>query len=84
MSADPAGMLVHGMGADLAEPDWAPLTDAEVSAVLAGYPLTDASRAGRAGGAGTGEDGAADAVVTWRSPRPMSAAALVRRGGTTV
>ncbi|MBO0770710.1 MAG: aminoglycoside phosphotransferase family protein [Actinobacteria bacterium] len=59
------------MGTDPAEPDWSPLTDPEVSAVLAEYQLD-------------GADGAADAVVTWRSPRPMSAAALVRRGGTTV
>src|SRR5215470_12064602 len=57
------GLLVHGMGRDLAEPDWPPLTDDEVSAVLARY--------GRPGGA---------AVVSWRSPRPMSAAALVRCG----
>lgn len=73
MTADPgpAGLLVHGMGTDPAEPDWSPLTDPEVSAVLAEYQLD-------------GADGAADAVVTWRSPRPMSAAALVRRGGTTV
>jgi Ser/Thr protein kinase RdoA (MazF antagonist) len=30
--------LVHGMGKELAEPDWAALTDAEVRAVLARYP----------------------------------------------
>jgi Ser/Thr protein kinase RdoA (MazF antagonist) len=54
------------MGKDLAEPDWEPLTDGEVSAVLAGYRLPA---------------GPAEAVVTWRSPRPMSAAALVSCGG---
>ena len=59
------------MGKDLAEPDWEPLTDGEVTAVLASY-----HRPGRAG--------AAEAVVTWRSPRPMSAAALVSDGGATV
>jgi Ser/Thr protein kinase RdoA (MazF antagonist) len=58
-----AGFLVHGMGKALAEPDWAPLTPDEVSAVLARY-----GRPGRA-------------AITWRSPRPMSAAALVRSGG---
>jgi Ser/Thr protein kinase RdoA (MazF antagonist) len=67
-----AGLLVHGMGKDLAEPDWAPLMDSEVTAILAGYRLP-----GPAGAS-------ADAVVTWRSPRPMSAAALVGRGGVTV
>jgi Ser/Thr protein kinase RdoA (MazF antagonist) len=59
--------LVHSMGTELTEPDWSPLTDAEVQAVLAGYA-----------GGGSGVS------VTWRSPRPMSAAALVRRGGETL
>ncbi len=49
------------MGRELAEPDWAALTDAEVSEVFG-----------------------ATSAVAWRSPRPMSAAALVRRGTTTV
>ena len=57
----------HGMGRDLVEPDWPPLTDAEVSAVLARY--------GRATG---------PAAVRWRSPRPMSAAALVGCDGEEV
>jgi Ser/Thr protein kinase RdoA (MazF antagonist) len=56
------------MGRDLVEPDWPPLTDAEVSAVLARY--------GRAAGQA--------AVVRWRSPRPMSAAALVDSDGKDV
>jgi Ser/Thr protein kinase RdoA (MazF antagonist) len=55
----------HGMGKELVEPDWPPLTGAEVSAVLARY--------GRAAGA-----------VRWRSPRPMSAAALVACDGAEV
>jgi Ser/Thr protein kinase RdoA (MazF antagonist) len=55
------------MGRDLVEPDWPPLTDAEVSAVLARY--------GRIAG---------QAAVRWRSPRPMSAAALVESGGEEV
>src|ERR1700747_3099623 len=60
-----AGVLAHGMGRTLVEPDWRPLSGAEVTAVLARY----------------GPPGA-DAVVLWHSPRPMSAAALVRRPGT--
>ena len=59
----PAG-LVHGMGKELALPDWSPLTSAEVHTVLARYP--------RAPG---------DEMITWRSPRPMSAAGLIRHGG---
>jgi len=62
MSQPPAGPgLVHGMGRELVAPDWPPLTDPEVAAVLAAYP-------GCAG----------PPAVTWRSPRPMSAAGLVR------
>jgi len=61
--AGDAGFLAHGMGKELVEPDWPPLSQDEVSAVLARY--------GRPGGA----------VIGWRSPRPMSAAALVLCGG---
>ncbi|MGW6920282.1 phosphotransferase enzyme family protein [Streptomyces sp. NPDC054950] len=50
--------LAHGLGADPVEPDWAPLTDDEVTDVV---------------GAG--------ARVVWRSPRPLSAAAVVERDG---
>jgi Ser/Thr protein kinase RdoA (MazF antagonist) len=57
------------MGTELVEPDWPPLTDDEVSEVLAGWGTPDS---------------ADRPVVTWRSPRPMSAAALVRRGTATV
>jgi Ser/Thr protein kinase RdoA (MazF antagonist) len=53
------------MGRDLAEPDWLPLTDDELLAIL-----------GRSDPGGLGRR----PVVTWRSPRPMSAAALVRHG----
>jgi Ser/Thr protein kinase RdoA (MazF antagonist) len=60
---------VHGMGRELAEPDWLPLTDAELRAIL-----------GRSAPGGLGRQ----PVVTWRSPRPMSAAALVRHGDATV
>jgi Ser/Thr protein kinase RdoA (MazF antagonist) len=79
----PAAGLVHGMGKELVEPDWAPLTADEVSAVLSGYDMP------------TGNDVAASApahpatphtgtVVAWSSPRPMSAAGLVRRSTGTV
>jgi len=61
--------LVHGMGKELVEPDWPPLTDDKVSEVLGGWRTPDS---------------AAQPVVTWRSPRPMSAAALVRQGTVTV
>ncbi|MGW0869330.1 phosphotransferase enzyme family protein [Streptomyces sp. NPDC002740] len=50
--------LAHGLGTDPVEPDWAPLTDDEVTDVV---------------GAG--------ARVVWRSPRPLSAAAVVERDG---
>lgn len=60
---------VHGMGRELAEPDWPPLTDDELRGVL-----------GRGDPGGLGRQ----PVVTWRSPRPMSAAALVRLGDATL
>jgi len=69
----PSAGLVHGMGKELVEPDWAPLTGDEVSAVLASYAVP-ASHA--VPGTGT--------VVAWSSPRPMSAAGLARRGAGTV
>jgi Ser/Thr protein kinase RdoA (MazF antagonist) len=80
----PAG-LVHGMGKELVVPDWSPLTSAEVHTVLARYPLPGSQREVRAGpGAQPGPAGlalAGDEMITWRSPRPMSAAGLIRRGG---
>jgi Ser/Thr protein kinase RdoA (MazF antagonist) len=57
------------MGRDLAEPDWLPLTDDEMLAIL-----------GHSEPGGLGRR----PVVTWRSPRPMSAAALVRHGDAMV
>jgi Ser/Thr protein kinase RdoA (MazF antagonist) len=60
---------VHGMGRELAEPDWPPLTDDELRGIL-----------GRRDPGGLGRQ----PVVIWRSPRPMSAAALVRHGDATV
>jgi Ser/Thr protein kinase RdoA (MazF antagonist) len=62
-----AAFRAHGMGKALVEPDWPPLTGAEVRAVLAAYGLR--------GGA---------VSVRWRSPRPMSAAALAGRDGEEV
>ena len=73
----PTAGLVHGMGKELVEPDWAPLTSAEVGAVLARYDLPTGS-AGPADVPGTGT------VVAWSSPRPMSAAGLVNHGTGTV
>ena len=52
------------MGRELASPDWPALTDDEVGTVLRAYP-------------GVASSGAA---VVWRSPRPMSAAAVVSAG----
>jgi Ser/Thr protein kinase RdoA (MazF antagonist) len=57
------------MGKELAEPDWNPLTTAEVRAVLGHYQPRDLAGL------------APEAVVTWRSPRPMSAAGLARWPG---
>jgi Ser/Thr protein kinase RdoA (MazF antagonist) len=57
-------LLVHGLGRELTEPDWAPVADHEAQTVLARYRLI----------------GAAQATVLWRSPRPMSAVAIVRCG----
>ena len=70
----PTAGLVHGMGKELVEPDWVPLTGDEVGAVLARYGLG----AGHAAASRTGT------VVAWSSPRPMSAAGLVRHGTGTV
>jgi len=72
MSASPASGLVHGMGQTLVEADWPALTDDEVRAVLRHFDQHEGVSASRA------------AVVTWRSPRPMSAAALVHFANETV
>ena len=94
-TAAPAG-LVHGMGKDLVEPDWSPLTPGEVSTVLAQFatpatgPVSGSVPGPAAVPASTpvsspGESDTGDrAVIVWRSPRPMSAAALVRSGGDAV
>ena len=66
--------LVHGMGKELVVPDWSPLTSAEVHLVLARYPRIST-------GTSTGHARDSDEMITWRSPRPMSAAGLIRRGG---
>jgi Ser/Thr protein kinase RdoA (MazF antagonist) len=54
------------MGKDLVEPDWPPLTRAEVTEVLSHY---DHAFAGL---------GPPPATIAWWSPRPMSAAGVVR------
>ena len=69
---DPSGGLVHGMSQMLVAPDWPPLSDEEVRAVLRGYELTN--RVPKS----------SSAVVVWQSPRPMSAASLVRVGDHSV
>lgn len=70
------GRLVQGMGREPAEPDWPPLDDAEVTAVLRRYlPAREPQ---------WGQRREADrATVYWHSPRPMSAAGLVRAGDRT-
>jgi Ser/Thr protein kinase RdoA (MazF antagonist) len=62
--------LVHGMGRELVEADWPALTDAEVAAVLPRFVLP--------------EHASAKPTVVWRSPRPMSAAAIVTAGHDSV
>ncbi|MFF3847803.1 phosphotransferase enzyme family protein [Streptomyces sp. NPDC002328] len=52
-----SSLLAHGLGTEPVEPDWAPLTDTEVTDVVG------------------------PARVVWRSPRPLSAAALVEQDG---
>jgi Ser/Thr protein kinase RdoA (MazF antagonist) len=78
----PAAGLVHGMGKDLVEPDWAPLTGDEVGAVLARYGLP-AGHDLAASGTGPGAGPRTGTVVAWSSPRPMSAAGLVGHGTGT-
>ncbi len=88
MSGQPSTAgLVHGMGKELVEPDWSPLTAAEVSAVLARYSVPGRSGPPGSGHAGSGHAGSGHAggevtgaVVAWSSPRPMSAAGLVSHG----
>lgn len=79
----PGEFLVHGMGTELTEPDWPPLTEDEVAGVLARYGLPGEERAVRRPRGAAGHDGGdrARAGITWRSPRPMSAAALVSWAG---
>ena len=74
-------LLAHGMGTEPVDPDWPPLTEDEVAEVLSRYPVGDG--ADNYGGAdsddgGDSADGAATRIL-WRSPRPLSAAALVAR-----
>ncbi len=70
MTSEP--LLVHGMGRELVAPAWAPLTAPEVTEVLRGYRLD---------GTAPAVTGPLSAVVTWRSPRPMSAACLASLAG---
>ena len=79
----PTAGLVHGMGKELVEPDWAPLTADEVGAVLALYDLP-AGHDLPAGGTGHATVPRTGTAVAWSSPRPMSAAGLVNHGTGTV
>jgi Ser/Thr protein kinase RdoA (MazF antagonist) len=72
MSASSTSGLVHGMGQTLVEADWPTLTDNEVRAVLRHFDQHEVVSSSQA------------AAVTWRSPRPMSAAALVHFTNETV
>lgn len=65
--------LVHGLGTEAVPAVWPPLEDGEVADVL------DAYRASLGAPSGAGSP-----TVVWRSPRPMSAAALVRAPTGTV
>jgi hypothetical protein len=60
------------MDKTLVAPDWPPLSDEEVRAVLRRYEQTNLVQK------------STDAVVVWQSPRPMSAASLVRVGDGSV
>ena len=62
--------MVHGLGYEPAQPDWPPLGDEEVADVVARYGL----------GSAAGQS----PIVTWHSPRPLSAAALARVEGSTI
>jgi Ser/Thr protein kinase RdoA (MazF antagonist) len=84
------------MGRELVEPDWAPLTGDELDAVLARYDPpagrdlpTGPDRPGDGTGPAVPRTGTVavprtGTVVAWSSPRPMSAAGLVRTGTGTV
>lgn len=76
MARRPTEVLVHGMAPGLVEPDWNPLTEDEVRAVLAHYPMGHQSVADS-----RERDGP---VITWHSPRPMSSAGLARWGRESV
>ena len=61
---------VQGMAADLVDGDWPAITELEARDVLVDFELGTAHPA--------------DAEIAWRSPRPMSAAAIVRLGDRSV
>jgi Ser/Thr protein kinase RdoA (MazF antagonist) len=73
---EPEAHLVHGMDGAEVEPDWPALTHEELAEVLGAYP-----EAGLGGTRSGGEGG--DISVLWLSPRPLSAAAIVRTPGGT-
>ena len=71
-SAPSTSELVHGMDTSPVEADWPALTNDEVRSVLRHFDQHEAVTASQA------------AVVSWQSPRPMCAAALVRFANGTV
>jgi Ser/Thr protein kinase RdoA (MazF antagonist) len=70
---EPQAHLVHGMSGEAVVPDWPALTDQELDELLRAYPETGLGDTGSGG----------DISVLWLSPRPLSAAALVRTPGGT-
>jgi Ser/Thr protein kinase RdoA (MazF antagonist) len=64
VSNNASTLRVHGLVGDLVSPDWAPISDAEAQKLVARYGWREAHKAS----------------VVWRSPRPLSAAAIIVAG----
>ena len=69
-ASDEENILVHRLGRYQVPPEWTPLADEEVAALLASY-LPSA-------------DSLLSVKISWRSPRPHSSAALVETGAGTL
>jgi Ser/Thr protein kinase RdoA (MazF antagonist) len=71
VATEPDAPLVHGLKGDLVAPDWPPLSIDEVRSVLGSWgPTSNWS--------------GSESLIGWRSPRPMSAAAIVAHGESAV
>jgi Ser/Thr protein kinase RdoA (MazF antagonist) len=71
MGASDGEILVHGPGRYQVPPEWAPLTEEEVGALLVSYlPSVDFQLS--------------PVKISWRSPRSQSSAALVATGASTL